>query len=98
MKHTAPPVGEESPDLEALLKAGSFQQRLEQARIRREQALAESGRDPEKELSGLTNPWERADYARAEKQVLPRLQPRPSAKNGPRLKGPFDGPSVTAAP
>lgn len=98
VKHTAPPVGEESPDLEALLKAGSFQQRLEQARIRREQALAESGRDPEKELSGLTKPWERADYARAEKQVLPRLQPRPSAKNGPRLKGPFDGPSVTAAP
>ena len=56
VKHTAPPTGEESPDLEALLKAGSFQQRLEQARIRGEQALAESGRDPEKELSGLSKP------------------------------------------
>lgn len=98
VKHTAPPVGDESPDLEALLKAGSFQQRLELARIRREKALAESGRDPEKELSGLTKPWERADYTQPDKLAAPRVSPRPVAKNGPRLKGPFDGPAGLALP
>lgn len=65
-----PEVDDQGPSFEALLRAGSFQQKLEEARQKRLQVLAQVDRNPERELRS-SKPWEQP------RRAPPRTQPRP---------------------
>ena len=88
MKVAAPPSDAELPHFDALLKSGSFHERLERARQQRERVIAAQAADPAAaaKLIELHKPWDRPQIVEPRQRGAVADDSPPQAKQAPEIQ------------